>query len=285
MTLLPSHALFLSYLFKCPYCHSSLIELNPITFQLFFYTFFHSFFLSCLDSIVRYYNHFLHSLPKTLPHILLRKKRHLLWFLSSSPTNLINSFGSLLAFFFHFITLKEVHLLFSRPCPLRLGIPALSPSQEFSYFYIYFYDCGYGWNNFKNQDKMHQNIKLVLYSESLELSDTFRHQFLLTTVIFISQKGLYTLPTLHQKQVSKSSRVFGFIFHYFPGSVCASCTNLFLNLSAFWNYEEPSYLQSKIFSGLWVWESGISPYHQGKVFLKNFYYDNFQTYSKVEGIE
>lgn len=110
------------------------------------HTFLNSFFLSCQDSIIHYYHHFLCSQPKTLPPTSRR---------TTSPlSSLIFSYQSHQCLFFFAcacfppIILKEVHLLYSWSCSLMLGVPALLPLSKMLFSYMYVYNFDHDWNNF-----------------------------------------------------------------------------------------------------------------------------------------
>ena len=105
------------------------------------------------------------------------------------------------------------------------------------------------------------------YSQIL-LPTTSRHYFLKKDISFELPDLLLPIPPM-----------FLLLCLLFVWS-CDLCTNLFFNLSAFWNDDESSYLQLRISSGFWVWESDVSPYHQGKVFFKSFHYGKFKTTPK-----
>lgn len=86
-------------------------------------------FLAWLDSIIYYYNHFLHSQPKMLPHTSLWNKR-LLWTFLSPTSSLPHCLLSA------FLLCKRFISSFRVPVHLCLGYQPILPSQGFCYFLV-----------------------------------------------------------------------------------------------------------------------------------------------------
>lgn len=203
-----------------------------------------------------------------LPHTSLWNKR-LLWTFSSPTSSLPHCLLSA------FLLCKRFISSFHVPVHLCLGYQPILPSQGFCYFLVYiFITLSLAEIILKLKVKC---IEICNWSWIIWVFWIIWHSQMLGTPYHYYFLLLYTpLPTLHQKQVSKTSHCFGFNFLPFVGTgLVFYVPTYFLNFSAFWNYKESSYLQWKILSDLWVWESDISPYHQRKVFFKNFY-EHFQ---------